>query len=240
MGATLTANAGTAGESAPGPNGKTTVSEALRHPIRVRILEALNTHDVLSPVEFLHKGFALGVPGLEGKALDAQMSNVSYHFRVLTDMDCILLVATRPVRGTEEHFYRAKSRAYFTNEEWSALDREERAALSKTMFRGFLAQAEGALLYDTFDLRVDRSLAWIPFRVDERGWSEMVTSIASCFAEVEQIRRDAEKRLEGNPEATATPVTFGIFGFESPMIGDSPPFADAASAVEAVQRDLAD
>ena len=219
------------------PKGKTTASEVLRHPIRVRILEALNTHDILSPVEFLHKGFARGVPGLQGRTLDAQMSNLSYHFRVLVEMDCIVLVATRPVRGSEEHFYRARSRAYFTDEEWSALGREERAAISKTMLQGFMAQAEGALLCDTFDSRLDRWLAWVPFKVDKRGWAEMVSAIACCYTEVEQIRHAACARLGQQADLEAIPVTFGIFGFESPMVGDAPLAGIPGASAERMRAD---
>lgn len=58
----------------------TTASDALRHPMRLRILEALNTRDLLSPIQFLRAGHAGDLPGLEGKSLRVQMSHVSYHF----------------------------------------------------------------------------------------------------------------------------------------------------------------
>ncbi len=201
-------------------SGKTTASDALRHPIRVRILEALNTRDTMSPVEFIRSGMLWGLPGIKGKSIAAQMSHASYHFRALAAAGCIELVGTRPVRGSEEHLYRANSRAYFTDAEWEKMDAAERADISKTMLSGFIAQAEGAMLLDTFDSRTDRWLAWIPFNVDERGWDELTTAIGACYAEIEQIRHDAGKRLEAG-EGPTVPATFGVFGFESPPMGDS-------------------
>jgi hypothetical protein len=202
---------------------KTTASEAMRHPIRVRILEALNTRDTLSPVEFTRKGLARDVPGLKGKSIQAQMSHISYHFRALAKAGCIEVVATRPVRGSEEHFYRACARAHFGTEEWAELSDAERRGISKTMLQGFIAQGEGALLSETFDSRMDRWLAWIPFEVDERGWDELTTAIGACWAEIEQIRHEAGERLADASGSDAIPVTFGIFGFESPPMGEAPP-----------------
>jgi hypothetical protein len=209
---------------------RTTASEVLRHPIRVRILEALNTHDALSPVQFLRGGLARDLPGLKEKSPQAQLSYISYHFRALLDAGCIEIVATRPVRGAEEHIYRACSRAFFTDEQWARLSGEERAGISKTMIRGFIAQAEGALLSDTFDSRLDRWLAWIPFEADERGWRELTTAIGACWAEVEQIRHDATRRLTEDRDTKSSPVTFGIVGFESPELGGASPTVEPAPA----------
>jgi hypothetical protein len=209
--------------SAEGMKGKTTASEVLRHPIRVRILEALNTRDRVSPVGFLRAGLAWDLPGLKGKSIQAQMSHVSYHFRELAKAGCIEVVDTRAVRGSQEHFYRASARAYFTDAEWAALSISERREISKTMFRGFIAQGEGALLSDTFDSRPDRWLAWMPFAVDEQGWDELTAAIGTCWAEVEQIRHDARRRLDTDGDTAGIPATFGIFGFESPLLGDALP-----------------
>ena len=127
----------------------TTASEVLRHPIRVRILEALNQLD-MSPVQFLNSGMARGVPGLKGKDQDAALSHIAYHFRVLAKAGCIEISQTRQVRGSVEHIYGARSRAQFDEEQWAALDLDERKAISKVVLQGFIAQAEGAMLSGTF------------------------------------------------------------------------------------------
>jgi DNA-binding transcriptional ArsR family regulator len=210
---------------------RTTAAEALRHPIRVRILEALNTRDEMSPVEFVRSGLMRGLPGIKGKSLSGQMSHSSYHFRALAAAGLIELTRTQPVRGTEEHFYVARSRAYFTDAEWEEMEEAERADISKTMITGFLAQAEGAMLTGTLDARTDRWLAWIPFNVDERGWDDMTTAIRDCYVQIEQIREESGERLRAG-EGPPVPATFGIFGFESPQMGDAPTLgADGATPV---------
>lgn len=67
--------------------------KALSHPLRRRILRTLHEGDeARSPIQF-------------SKALRVPVSNVSYHVRVLRDTGAIALTATRPIRGSSEHFY---------------------------------------------------------------------------------------------------------------------------------------
>ncbi len=68
---------------------------ALNHGLRRRILRlALDGRDVISPTE-------------AARMLDAPLSSVSYHFRVLAESGAVEMVKERPVRGSIKHFYRA-------------------------------------------------------------------------------------------------------------------------------------
>ena len=67
---------------------------ALRHPLRREILREMATEDAISPREI-------------ASLLEQPLSNVSYHVRVLADCGTIVLVDTKPVRGSMQHFYRA-------------------------------------------------------------------------------------------------------------------------------------
>lgn len=180
----------------------------LAHPLRVRILEVLNQRD-MSPVEFCREGFAP-----EG----TEVSQVAYHFRELAEYGLLAVAEQNPRRGSVEHVYHGLGRAYFSDLQWNELDREERVRLSKTMIQGLIARIEGALMSDTFDARVNRHLTWIAMRLDEQGWSEMTTALAATFGEVEQIRADAEARLDRDGEE-GIPSTCGILGFPSPRGG---------------------
>lgn len=187
---------------------RSTAANVLAHPLRVRILEVLNQRD-MSPVEFCREGFAP-----EG----TEVSHVAYHFRELAEYGALAVVEQNARRGSVEHVYRGLGRAYFSDLQWSELDREERVRLSKTMVQGLMARIEGALMSDTFDARVNRHLTWIAMRLDEQGWSEMTTTLAAAFSEVEQIRADAEARLARDGEE-GIPSTCGILGFPSPLGG---------------------
>jgi DNA-binding transcriptional ArsR family regulator len=67
---------------------------ALRHPLRQRILRELADGEARSPREL-------------AAALRQPLSNVSYHVRVLAERGATILVATKPSRGSVEHFYRS-------------------------------------------------------------------------------------------------------------------------------------
>lgn len=67
---------------------------ALGHPLRRQILREMSRVDRSSPREL-------------AESLTEPLSNVSYHVRVLADCGALELVATRPVRGSTQHFYRA-------------------------------------------------------------------------------------------------------------------------------------
>jgi hypothetical protein len=189
--------------------GKVPASEALRHPIRVRILEVVNERD-MSPTRFMQMGLA---PQLDHS--QKSLSQLSYHFRKLSEYGCIELKERIPRRGATEHVYSSKARAYFTDEEWAALTQRERCLISRTMYQGLAARAEGAMIAHTFDSRTDRHLTWIAMEVDERGWSELMGTLAGTYGDVEQIRHDARERLAASGEQVV-PVTVGMLGFESP------------------------
>ena len=191
---------------------RSTAASVLAHPLRVRILEVLNERD-MSPVEFCRDGFA---------PTSMEVSHVAYHFRELAKYGALAVVEENLRRGSVEHVYRGLGRAYFSDLQWNELDQEERVLLSKTMIQGLLARIEGALMSETFDSRVNRHLTWIAMRLDEQGWSEMTTALSATFGEIEQIRADAEARLERDRE-DGIPSTCGILGFPSPFDLPTPP-----------------
>lgn len=191
---------------------KSTAASVLAHPLRVRILEILNERD-LSPVEFCREGFA-------PENLD--VSHVAYHFRELAEYGCLTVVEENQRRGSIEHVYRGLARAFFSDPNWSSLNREERSRISKTVFQGLLARVEGAMMADTFDSFEDRHLSWISMELDEQGWREMSTALAAVYGELEQIRSEAETRLASSGEP-GIPTTSAVLGFESPADSMPPP-----------------
>jgi hypothetical protein len=182
----------------------------------VRIIEACTDIGTLSPTEILNQGLCADVPGMKGKTLKQQLSSISYHCRELEKAGLLALVRERQVRGATEHFYRAESEAFFTTAEWKALTDDQRHDISRVMWQRFEAQVESAMHNGTFDSRLERMLAWSPVMVDEKGWKEMSVSIEACYAEMEQIRKDAAARLADSDEEPMR-ATFGLFTFLSPI-----------------------
>lgn len=71
------------------------LAKAMSHPLRARILASLR-HGEASPREL-------------STTLDAPLSTVAYHVRVLVSLDLVELVGQIPRRGSVEHFYRGNA-----------------------------------------------------------------------------------------------------------------------------------
>lgn len=112
------------------PSTRTALAKALSHPLRVRILTAMETRrrshaelvirkEVLArepstetegepftaeETKILQEGADLS-PNLLSKILEEPLGNVSYHMKTLVEYDVIKLTKTEPRRGAVEHFY---------------------------------------------------------------------------------------------------------------------------------------
>jgi hypothetical protein len=200
-------------------NFQKTPAQVLSHPLRVRILETVNERD-MSPVRFVREGLA-------GNRLDhlgerEAVSHIAYHFGKLEEFGCVEVVERNPRRGSIENVYRGVARAYFTDEEWKILEPERRKEITAVVLQGLMARAEGAILEDTFDARVDRWLVWVELDLDEQGWSELSGLCEEMMADVEELREATEERLgstaDGDGAATSIggPTTWAMLAFESP------------------------
>jgi DNA-binding transcriptional ArsR family regulator len=195
------------------------ICQALKHPIRVRILEALCEED-MSPIQFLRR--RLLPPGFDFEDDEKNaLSHVAYHFKQLLEADCIVLVETVPRRGANEHIYRSKMLALHTDKDFAELSLEERRHISRSTLQMLIARAEGAIYQGTFDKRPDRHLSWVTLELDERGWEELRDLQAETLERVQGIKAAAiARRHEGGEEngAPTFTATFGALAFESPAV----------------------
>jgi DNA-binding transcriptional ArsR family regulator len=188
-----------------------TICTALKHPLRVRILEVLN-EGPRSPSQFVEEGL---IPKEHYSSYQQALSLASYHFRELQKDGCLEVIESIPRRGAVEHVYRGQAQVFFDDAEFEALPRETRRKLSRISMQGLIARADRAIREGTFDRRANRHLTWMPMQLDERGWEEAVATLAATFNELTQIRRDASDRIAASGEEVV-PATVAILGFESP------------------------
>lgn len=188
-----------------------TICTVLKHPLRVRILEVLN-EGPRSPSQFVEEGL---IPKEHFTTYQQALSLASYHFRELEKEGCLEVVESIPRRGAVEHVYRGMARVFFDTGEFEAMPRATRRQLSRISMQGLIARADRAISTETFDSRPDRHLSWMPMQLDERGWEEVVATLAATFGELTQIRHDARDRLAASGEEVV-PATVAMLGFESP------------------------
>jgi DNA-binding transcriptional ArsR family regulator len=159
--------------------------KALSHPLRMTILTALN-EKVASPSELADE---LGEP----------LGNVSYHVRILADLGCIELVRTTPRRGAVEHHYRALTRPFFRDEDWSRLPRSTRRSVFDAILKEIwkdVGDAAGSGGLDDDRAQVSRT----PLVLDRQGWEELADLLASVIERAFEIQAESADRLVDGPD----------------------------------------
>jgi DNA-binding transcriptional ArsR family regulator len=177
------------------------LAKALSHPLRARIFAILN-EQVASPNEI-------------AEMIGERLPNVSYHARVLVDLDCIELVRTAQRRGAIEHYYRAVRRPFFTDSEWRRLPRSARQAVVDTGLEVIWDDVAEAIDAGTFQARPDMHLSRTPVVVDEQGWGELRDALAGLLGEADRIVRQSGERLAGADEG-GIHARLVVMHFETP------------------------
>jgi DNA-binding transcriptional ArsR family regulator len=158
------------------------LAKALAHPLRVRLLAALN-EEVASPNQL-------------AEHVEQPLQNVSYHVRVLLSLGCIELVRTAQRRGAIEHFYRAVVRPFFSDADWEQLPTSARHSVSDAVLQLVWGDAGRALRAGIFDSRADRHLTCTPLELDETGWEQLGGLLEELGERALDIQAETAKRLE--------------------------------------------
>lgn len=179
------------------------VAKAMAHPLRVQIVAMLNQR-VMSAT-------------MVAKEVDEQLQNVAYHFRVLREKDLIEEVDSRQVRGSTEHFYRAKKRVLFDGKAWEELPPSMKAKVSSRMFSDFLEVVSAAMAGETFDSSDERVNVWLQGRLDDQGWEEAIKAHWVLIHAMEDTFKGARLRLleAGEPDGGIFSA-YGQYFFEAP------------------------
>lgn len=189
------------------------IVKALSHPLRMRILTRLN-EGVASPNEM-------------AKEFEESLPLVSYHVRILRELDCIELVRTTPRRGAIEHHYRALTRPFLDDEDWSALPPSARKAVSNTVLSKAMSDVRNAVATGAFDERPDRHLSYSPVLLDEQGWGELTRRLDEVLEWAIEEQAAAAGRLqnaaEGGDEVRARLTLFAYPAPAPGTQGDAPP-----------------
>lgn len=191
------------------------LAKALAHPLRTRILGALENRTA-SPSELATE---LGAP----------LGVVSYHVRRLAALRFVKLVKRVPRRGAVEHYYTAIAGPTFSNEAWSSTPSIVKEATIGAALQEVGARASAAAANGGFE-QPDSHLTRSPVTVDAEGWSELARELDGVFERVKQIESASRRRLEradhdGEQQAT---VVLMLFNEAAPVPSAAP--ADAASS----------
>ncbi|MEA2211465.1 MAG: hypothetical protein QOF83_1413 [Solirubrobacteraceae bacterium] len=167
-----------------------TVAKALAHPLRARLLSALEDRTA-SP------------SGLAAE-LDVPLGVLSYHIRRLTALGFLKLVRRVPRRGAVEHYYTATIRPPVTDEAWGATPGIVKQASITGALRQLGIQVSAAAAAGGFNTEEAR-ISQATVTLDEQGWRELASELAALAQRVEEIDDQSRQRL-GDSAAVSRPA----------------------------------
>lgn len=173
---------------------------ALGHPLRTRSLAILNER-VASPNEIAQE-------------LGENLSQVSYHIKVLSECGFIELVNTEPRRGAVEHFYRGTRRALLPDEVLHQLPSGIQSGIIGEVLLEIVDDATASLRDGTFNRRDDCHLSWTPLVLDEEGWRGMASLLAETLDRLFDLQAESNER-SAREDGSGIPATVAMMGFES-------------------------
>jgi DNA-binding transcriptional ArsR family regulator len=182
------------------------IVKALSHPLRLRILTRLN-EGVASPNEM-------------SKEFEESLPLVSYHVRILRELDCIELVRTTPRRGAIEHHYRALTRPFLEDDDWAQLPPSARKAVSNTILSKMVGDVRLAVAAGTFDERPERHLSYAPLMLDEEGWRDLNERLGAVLAwAIEEQAASAGRLQDGQSGGPEVRARLSMLAYSAPPAG---------------------
>jgi len=168
------------------------LAKALSHPLRQRILQRLNEDGVRSPNELSRE---LGDP----------LGNVSYHVRILRELDCVELVRTEQRRGALEHYYRATAEPWLDDGQWERLPAAFRRKTLGRVLSQILEGASAASHEESFD-HPETTVDHLQLELDDEGWSQVAALLHETQDAALRIQSESRRRREEHGADGKDPV----------------------------------
>ncbi|MGN6557627.1 MAG: ArsR/SmtB family transcription factor [Solirubrobacterales bacterium] len=177
--------------------------KGLSHPLRTKCLTILSDR-VASPRQI-------------SELLDEDLSNVSYHVRVLGELGLIELVNEESVRGAVAHFYKAVERPLISAAESEQMPLEVKKAFSAYNWDILIDDATEALEKGTFHSRPDWHLTRTPLLLDSEGFARLSKAMDELLEMVfEEQAASAERRSKSGEKPIPAVAATALFAMPEP------------------------
>jgi DNA-binding transcriptional ArsR family regulator len=134
-------------------------------------------------------------PNQLAQALGEALGSVSYHVRILRELDCVELVSTAPRRGALEHYYRATVRPGLDDEEWARLPSSvRRETLGRTLSEIFEEASKASLNLKGGHDDSETHMSRIALALDEQARTELSALLAQTHEAALHIHADSASR----------------------------------------------
>ncbi|HET9677581.1 MAG TPA: helix-turn-helix domain-containing protein [Solirubrobacterales bacterium] len=180
--------------------------KAMSHPLRAETFRLIRDQGPLSPREVAAE-------------LEADLKDVSYHVRKLSEFDCVEEVANRQVRGAVEHFYRATEQHMVDTEEWMELAEAEpqmAEALTDEIVQSMVDDYTASRRASVVPLDEEFWIVRTPLLLDPEGIREMLDASQEYEEVINEIAaRSAERRQKEGTEEV--PASSAVLFFKMPL-----------------------
>jgi DNA-binding transcriptional ArsR family regulator len=188
--------------------------KALAHPLRVSILSALE-HRTASPSELADE---LGVP----------LPNLSYHIRMLVQLDLLKLVKTRPRRGAIEHYYKASGPVAVSDQAWGEVPSLVKSAMVSSSLRSIGKQVDAAAQVGGFDDGAS-VLARTTLKLDEKAYKDLSAKLIELDKYAAKLQAESEKRRKDSDHLDEMDAAVVLMLFKSSPVEHPEPALDGAA-----------
>jgi predicted ArsR family transcriptional regulator len=177
---------------------------ALSHPLRVRIIYAMN-----SPARCCSATDMAEETGIDVKRL-------SYHMRELKTLGFIEQVDERPVRGSLEKIYGPVKALEAWKQEYEKMPEALKKTLAASVLGHGVTALGAAIDKGTFAARDDSMLGQDSFWTDDQGAREALSLIDDTLKALVEIREGAKTRLEEEGRQGAL-ISYLLAGYEGAL-----------------------
>ena len=115
----------------------------------------------------------------------------------------------------------------FDKDLWAPLPQTMKEMISGGIFEELSERVREAMEAGTIDARDDRHLSWMPLRLDEQGWGNVLGRVDGVFYWLFEEQEDANERMAKSGEKPI-PMTVALAAFESPKDTEKQPVGLAA------------
>lgn len=156
---------------------------AMSHPLRVRIIYAMNSPE--------RRCSATDI----AEETDIDVKRLSYHMRELAALGFIEQVDERPVRGSLEKIYAPVKALEAWELEYQAMPSALRETLAASVLSYGVTALGAAIDKGSFAARDDSMLGQDTFWGDEQAFQESMAALDEALKELVEIREKAKGRL---------------------------------------------
>jgi hypothetical protein len=135
---------------------------------------------------------------------------VSYHVRILEELECIELVRTTPRRGAIEHHYRAIERPWLTDEQFARVPPSLRTSVAGSVFAQLAEDVSVASRTHGMD-EVRHWMVRVPIVLDDTAWEELGRMLQTVLDRALELQvESAERLIEEGDEAQSRAAILGL------------------------------